>query len=653
MNTTSKSKSEKKAKGPIRTEAVVPVILIVALIWGYFHFFFDHHLRRGLEFVGYQVMGAEVNIEELRTSFWDASLRIKKIELTDAQQPQKNMLEVGDVRFAVLWDGLLRARFVVNEMAVDDIRIGTPRKAPGKVKPPEPKSDKPGFIEKESEKLKNEAVDQAKKNYDGNVLGDIASLLGGESGQVQLGKIEGTLASKQKLQELDKAYKEKGKVWDQKLKSLPQQKEIQALGDRLGKIKSKDFKSPQELGDSLKEFQSVMNEADQKVKVIQATSGEFNNDYQQIDKDLKGLDDLVKKDTRDLESRFHIPKLDAKEISQGLFRQYMGPYLAKIDYYQGLFHKYFPPPKAKKESPEPDPQFQPHPRAKGVTYEFGRQNSYPWVWVKKVSISSQTSSSPSSGSVQGTITDISSNQALVGRPTVATVKGDFSANGIRDFLGKMTLDLTQAVSLLRFEMSVGSYPVAGREVVQSPEVNLAFQKASGQMAASGELVGMKDLKMELKNKLQQVSYEIKAKNPTVQEIMRKVFLGIPEISMNASVMGTPPDLKLDISSNVGSELQKGFEEQIKKKIDEAKQKIQAYMNEQVGAQKAKLESEVNKYRAQVDAEIGKLRAQVEGEKSQAQSRANDSKKRAEEQGKQQIQQQGKKALDDLKKKLGF
>lgn len=655
MENKTPEKKPKKPKGPIRVEAVVPVGVIIVVMWAYFHFLFDANLRSGLEYLGYQVVGAQVDIRKLETSFWNASLRIQGVELTDAQKPEKNMIEIGDIRFGVLWDGLLRARFVVNEMAVEGIKIGTNRKTKGKVKPPEPPKPKsPSQMEKEAEKLAKRAQQKIENENKSNVLGDIAAVLSGQSGADQAAKIEGNLASKAKIAELEKSFKEKSKAWDARIKALPQQKEIQALSDRAAKVKTKDFKTPQELQDSLNQFQAIMKEADEKYKNVTSTANDLNGEFKTLDAEVKALDAMVKKDIADLEARFRIPKLDAKEISKSLFRQYLDPYMARIEQYRSMADKYIPPKVIKKgEKKEPDPALVPHPRAKGVTYEFGRQNSYPMFWIKKVAVSSTAGASAADGSVAGTITDITSNQLLIGRPTIAKITGDFPADQIAGVLAQLTIDTTKEESRIAFDFNVNSYPVAGREVVNSPDVNLAFQKAAGKISSKGELVGLSDLKMRFTNTLQNVTFDVKAQNSTVQEILQGIFSGIPNVNVDALIEGDLPEFRLDVSSNLGPEIQKGFEVQIKKKVEETKKKIEAYVNEQVGKEKAKLEGEINKYKSQIDAEVKKVQAQIDGQKKQAEAKVDESKKAAENKAKQQVQEQGKKAVDDLKKKFGL
>lgn len=662
-----KSEKPKKAKGPIRWEAIIPFIVIVLLVWAYFFFFFDSHLRRALEFGGYQALGAEVNVRDVKTSFWNANLRIQGVQFTDPDRPTHNMIEITDIRFGMLWDALLRAKVVINEMAVEGIKIGTPRAAPGKVKPPEPikPEDKgPSALEKETEKLKQQALDKAKGDYSENVIGDIAAMLSGTSGEDQLKNLEGKLASKEKIAAFQKDLDEKNKVWQEKLKSLPKAQEIQSIGDRLNKIKTKDFKTPQEFADSLKQLDEVLKDADQKAKLIQSASSDFNSDLKNLDQGLKDLDSLIKKDIQDLEARFHLPKLDAAAISKSLFKQYLDPYLAKINRYRALAEKYAPPNMLKKGSKEPDPQIQPHPRTKGVTYEFGRLHAYPAFWAKKISVTSQAGAQPGSGDIEGLITDISSNQVLTGKPTLAKFRGDFPNDQIEKFIAQISFDNTHEKSRVEFDFGVGAYPVAEKELVNSPDVQIKFANAKAMLQSKGTLIGLKDLQFKLQNDIKSAQFDVKAQNTTVMEILKGVFAGIPTVSVDADIKGTLPDVAVEVQSNLGPEIKKGFEVQLQKKIDEAKAKIQAYVNEQIGKEKAKVDGEVAKLKTQFDGEIKKVQDQVNAQKGQAQAKADESKKRFEDQNKaalkkeedkakDAVKKEAEKAAEDLKKKLGW
>jgi uncharacterized protein (TIGR03545 family) len=652
----------KKKKGPIRSEAVIPFVIVVALTWAYFHFFFDLHLRKTFEFAGYQLLGAQVDVANVETSFFKGTFRVQGIEVTNAEKPSHNMVKIGDIRFGVLWDALLKAKVVVDEMAVEQIEIDVPRKSPGKVKPPEP--TKPGEEGSGAvDKLKDQALDKVEDKYDKNVLGDLAAILGGTDSQAQLGKIEGSLASKARLKEIETEYQEKSKKWQEKMATLPKGPEIQSLGDRLGKVKTSNFKSPQELQQSLSEIDAIVKEADAKYKSVQSAGTDLSADLKALDQGIKELDAMVKKDIKDLETRFKIPSLDAKSLSKSIFYPYIQPYIAQFNRYKGLAQKYVPPnlmDKTKRQENKAD-MIQPHVRDKGVTYEFPHTNSYPLFWVKKISVSSKSGPSQYTGDLKGLITDVTSNQPLVGRPTVAKLEGDFPGMQVTGFLGKLTVDNLKETSKISYEFGVGSYAIAAKELVQSPDVQLAFKKANGSLRSTGELVGLKDFKFELNNKFQNVDYQIASKTPAAEEILNAIFASLPAITLEANGSGVLPGLSLNINSNLGPELAKGFERQLQAKIAEARAKLQAYVDQEVGKNKAKLEADFNKAKSQVEGEIKKIQDQLNAEKAKGEAKVNQAKKDAENQAKKGLESEVKKALgndgdkklEDLKKKLGL
>jgi uncharacterized protein (TIGR03545 family) len=667
MNTTSPENNSaakpKKEKGPIRTEAVAPFLIVVILVFIYFHFFFDRNLKSLFEFAGYQMLGAEVDIGNIETSFFHGTFRAQDIQITNAEKPTRNAVSIGDVRFGVLWDALLRAKLVVNEMAVEKIEIDSPRKSPGRVKPPEKEtSNESGALEKAGQQAKTAALNAVEQQYSGNALGDIAALLSASSGGNQLQGLESTLASKKKLQEVEADFQQKQKKWDEKLKALPNNQEIQALGKRFSQVKTKDFKSPAEVQQSLQQISDILNEANQKYQTVQSLSNDLSTDLKGFDQEMKELDASIKQDTATLQAHLKIPQLDAKSLSRAVFAQYMGKYLRMFNRYKAIADKYVPPNLLKKKKAEPDPSLVPHPRARGVTYEFGARNSYPLFWVKKISISSQAGASAYAGNVQGLVTDVTSNQALVGRPTVATLSGDFPSQQLLGLFLKASIDARPAESLIGFEGRVGTYAIDSKDLVNSPEVNIGFQKATGHLQTQGELKGLRDFSFTLSNEFQKVDYAIQAKNSTVQDILKNIFAGIPTVTLNAQGSGTLPLLsQLNVNSNLGPELQKGFEKQLQKKIDEAKAQLKEFMDKNIGSEKAKLDSQVQAQRSQIEGQIKKVTDEINTQKSQGQAKMDQTKKDSvnkatkglEDQLKKAIGPGGDKKIDDLKKRFGL
>ncbi len=646
----------KKIKGPIRTEAVVPFFIIMVITYCYFHFLFDLHLKKAIEFGGYQALGVELNIEQIKTSFFDGSFQLKKLELTDSENPQHNAVEIGEIRFSIPWNGLLRARLIIDEIAVEQIGINTLRKTKGKVKPPEPPKADDGQTSKVINEAKDKALQTIENKNKENAIGDIAAFLSQSNNQDQLGKIQDNLESKKKIDALNITIKDKQKKWDDKLKSLPNQQEIQGINDRISKLKTKDFKSPQELQQTLSEADKIVKEIDEKFKKVQGADGEFNEDIKFLDTQLKEIDQSIKSDIKNLEQRLHLPKLDAKSITESILRSYLNPYINKANYYRGLAEKYLPPKLLKKDNTSTDDEtIQPHPRSKGISYEFGHNNSLPMFWLKKILISSKSTTNNSNyGNIKGGITDITSNQKLTKKPTVMNIQGDFPAQKISNLETMFSLDNTQNESKIHYDFKIGSYAIDSKDLLQSEDASISFTNANASINSQGNLIGLKQLNLQSKNIIQNAKYEISAKEPILKEILISVFNGLPNLNIEANAAGElPQNVKLDLSSNFGPELQKGFEKQIQKKIDEARAKLQKSINDEVGKNRAEIEKQLNNLKSQVDSQLQKIKDQINKEKKQNEDKVTSAKKDAENQVKKSITPDVEKKIDDLKKKFGL
>lgn len=642
-----------KKQGPVRFGAIIFFAVFIGLVYVYSHFFFDTHLKKAMEWGGYTALGVQVDIGQVETSFWKLSFRVRNIEITNRENPMLNSVSIGDIRMALLWDGILRAKFVMNEAAVEQIEFLKPRKSRGRVRPPEPPSNEPSALSKEADKVKRLAIERAEQSGANNVFGDLVALLQGGSGDVQLSQFKDKLLSEKLAKQIEADVKAKQLAWQERLKTLPQGKDFEDLGRRLGAVQTKDFKNVDEVQKSLREIDAIIKEGDAKVKAIQSASNDLTGDLSKAQSQIKDLENQIKLDIKSIEQHFRIPQLDPKTLSRSIFQQYIGKYLVQANEYKKTAEAYLPPKFKNKQTGEVDDTIQPHPRAKGVIYEFGKQNSYPMVWIKKVSVSSQAGMSPYSGNIAGEITNITSNQRQVGLPTIAKLSGNFPQQMIMDFRTELTLNNLKPQSEVLFDVGVGSYPVVGRTLVESPDVQIAMTEARTKIDFKSKLVDLKEFSFELKNLFQQVQFQTEAKNEVVSDLLKKVFASLPNITLDAWGSGELPMPSLNINSNLGPELTSAFGREIKAKIDEARARIEAQVRGEIEKNKAQIEAEVNKIRSQIQGELDKLKAQADSQKKIAENKTNEAKKDTENKARKAVEEQGKKAVDDLKKKFGF
>lgn len=648
----------KKPQGPIRWNAIIPFVIICALFYIYFFFFFDTHMRKTIEWAGYKALGTELNIGEFKSSFLKGNVAINKIELTDSKEPQLNSIELGSVRFDVNWDALLRLKFVVEEIAVEGVQFKSKRARVGKVAPPPPPSedDGPGF----AAQLQEKAVNKLEGDNKSNVLGDVAGFLKSGNVDAQLSNLQGQMASKKLLEEMNTKWTQKRTEWDTRIKALPTGKELNDLKDRFGKIKYKDFKTPQELESSLKEIDSVVKEIDSKNKQIQEVKSNLETDLKALDQDYKNLDSQVKKDIDTLKTHFKIPKIDAASFAKALFMDYLTPIMQKVDHYKKLAEKYLPPKYAKKlkgakEAPveKEDDTIQPHPRENGVTYEFPVSKGYPLFWIQKVKISSTSNARADYGDFKGLISDITSNQKQIGRPTTLDLKGDFKSMNVSGITLNAELNNTKPEPVVKFQMGVGSYILNNLSLIQSKDGDITIPSSNTSALASGEIVGFKQYDLKLRNEFKNVDFKVSTPDKTITDVLNETLGAIKSFDLQATAKGELKSLDIDIRSSLGGDLQKSFENLLKAKIAEANEKLQKSINDEIGKLKAQVQAQTDGIKNQIQGEVNKVQNQVNDQKKLADDKVNQAKKDFENQAKNKLQEEAKKGLEDLKKKFGF
>lgn len=585
------AKKTKKPKGPIRFEAIVPFLIFMGLVIVYFILFFDTHLRKTLEWGGTYLNGAEVNIADVDTSFWKASLSIRDIQVTNRKKPTHNSVELGEIRFGMLWDALLRAKVVIPDAGITDIRVGSQRKRPGKV------------YEFES---RSAALATVRESLSDTVLGDIARLLDGFDPTKDL-KDLANLKSAARIQELKKELGTKMDSWNNALASIPGGKDFDQIQAKLQAINVGGSKNPAEIQAQISQVNGLIQEINQKVSTVEKQSSQLSGDVNGFGTSVGQIDDLARQDRQDLESRLKLPKIDPKSMAMEMFGGQFADQLAQVEHYKEMAREYIPP-KATSTVKPVEPIHKPK-RDKGKNYQFGRPNSYPQFWLKHAVISSRAEGSEFGGNLKGEARDFTSAPEYLGRPAVVSVQGDFPAQNIRGVDARVEIDHVGENPTERFKIKVAEFPLTGRMLSESDTVKFGFAKALGGAEIEGSLAG-DQISFGAKTLLRDVDYTISATSKLLEQTLSGVVKGIPQVNIAAMAKGSWKDLDLSISSNLASELASGFQRHLQAKIAESRQKIQAMIDSKISAGKAELTG-------QYQAARGKVMGQVEEKKKKA------------------------------------
>ncbi len=562
----------KKKKGPIRFEAIIPVLVIFVITFIYFSFYFDHHLKKLVEYVGTQGNGAEVNVGGIRTSFIRGTFDMDRLQVTNGEKPNFNSLEIGNVHFGFIWDALLRAKFVVEESSINSIMLMSKRSSPGHVLPPKPASPS------KMEALEAQVVNQIKNKYGGNVLGDVIALLEGGDPKAQLEKIRGELKSEARLKAMVADVNAKKTFWDGKVKELSDTTKIKSVETQIAAVRGeKNFLKQAE---GVKKLTDLLKDVQKQYKEIEKSSKQLQTEVKLVSAYPKEVESLVKEDITSLKGHFQIPKIDFKDMAMHLFAGEFAGKIAQARKYQALAKQYLPEKKEKEEVIPPK-------RSEGKSYQFPVTTGYPLFWLKKAAISSKGTADSYSGNVSGTLTDVTTHPKQIMKPVVLDLRGDFPASHINGVKAVLTADFTHDIGKQSALIQVNSFQVPEKMFVNDKNMKFGFLKANGSSTITASLQG-ENVNMSWISAMTKPEFLIETKNKLAHEILTNVVNGIPVINLNGTASGTFANLNMDIKSNLGDELAQGFSREIGLKIKQAQDKLTAMVDEKINKPKADL-----------------------------------------------------------------
>lgn len=600
----------KKVKGPIRTGAVVPFFAMVILVTVFNIFFLDSTVKKIIEVSATSANGAEVNVGGVDISIINLKTTITNIQFTNKENPNFNTFEIGRIQFQALWDAILRAKLVINLAEVKDIKIETKRKYPGKIEPIKVETS-------EDSKLAKEVLANTEKEFEGNVLGDISALLSGNKVGGEAG-IEGTLKSKQKYEELSSEISVRSERMDRSFSELPDSKELDALNSRFNKIDWKGLGTITKAPKILKDIDTLKKDIDKTKNKYEEANKQLNSNIKFINDGQKEVQALVKEDIQDLQKRMKIPSLDAKSIAKILFGSEILDKLKEVERYKEEYKEYLP----QKKKDAAKPEFTKTPRGSGRNYKFGKPNSYPSVWIKKVAINSLNDQ----GSVEGEILNITTDQNLINKATMLKIKANFKKEGIENLVAVGVFDHRNGADD-KLNISVGKYPVLNKALSQSAAAKLIIAKARGNADFK---VHYKDEQISfiVENFYKDIEYEHGADSKALAEVLEEVARTTKVISMEAKATGKIKNLDWKIQSNLGKAIQDSVSNLVQAKITAAKKKIQDDIDRQIGGEKKKIDAELTKFKSKYQGQIDQgqkqfddLKGKIDKEKSKNENNA--------------------------------
>ena len=447
---------------------LIPAVVLCLVVY----FFIDTWVRLGLEAGGEAAVGAKVEIEGLHVSLSPLGMRWTRLQVADPHDGWRNLFETQNVRFAMDFGQLLRNKYIIRSMEVDELILGTKRTTDGSI----PKkaatgsaastggssftAQAEGALEKTVEKSPSStfALGALHLNADSLVkLLDIRTLKHLDSLKSQ------TLAASQQ--------------WNSTLAEFEGSKK--KLADLETGIKSINTSQL----NTLPAITGAITTVENSVKGINEISSAFNARRASIQTDVQSLTasaglvaGIAGDDFARLKGMAKLPNLS----TTGVARLLVGDETVKkattclsyIDWARAHI----------KNSSSSKPDFTVPPRMKGQEIAFPLERAYPKFLIEKVRISGGTDSATAGSFIhaKGEIDNITNDQSVTRVPITASLEG--AEGGGRTFRLKALFDRTKEVPNDEYEASLGGVPLS--EFNLGKEDFLSAKMLDARMASS-------------------------------------------------------------------------------------------------------------------------------------------------------------------------
>ncbi|MCZ6917897.1 MAG: TIGR03545 family protein [Gemmatimonadetes bacterium] len=395
----------------IRWKAAVPLALFLALVAVSWYFFLDATVRRSIEAIGTELVGAKVDLAEVEVRLREGSVTLRGLQVTNPDAPMTNLFEVDEIVADVRLAPLLKKKIYIDTVAVRGLRFGTDRARSGALED----DDNTGGLVRRRVRAWADSVPIP------------GFSLEGLTGAVNVDAIRPEmLGTPQAAANIRRAADSARSAWTARLEDLnpaPVIDSAAALVERLSGASLLRL-GVTGLARTVQSLRSTVQQVTTVGDGIAQLQESVTGGIEAFHMSVQGLERARAGDLANARSLLRIPSLDAPDISPALFTEVALDRVRPLLYWAQLVEQYLPP--------GLDPRRRPGPvraRLAGADYEFPDVQGYAGLTVAFAEVSMQlTGEGAAAGDYRVQIHDFSSAPSIHGRPIrISAVRRDASA----------------------------------------------------------------------------------------------------------------------------------------------------------------------------------------------------------------------------------
>ena len=517
-------------------------ILLILVVW---FVVVDWVVKITIESQGTKAVGAKVDVAGADLSLFPAGLEILGLQVTNPDSPMTNALAVNRIYSDIELMPLIKRKVIIDNLRMEGIRIDTPRKTSGAL---------PGSSAKSS------------GEKGAGALPPWFDKICPEGGAVSFSipKVEDIL-NREKLESLKLAQDLRANIdsaensWQQRIKELPSQKDLNAYRERLNKLKAKGGGLTALLG-SAAEVKSLSDDLKSEMDRIKKARTEYQAELSQLKEQAARLAEAPRREAQRLKAKYTVSAEGAAHLSRLLF----GPSVCGLWQKGYAWYERLKPymggssgstEKAGGPKPQPEPQ----------------KGDQPDFLIRQLHVDALLDA----GKFTGEAKDITSNPRILDKPLTFRFLGSqmkqiqkFAADGVLNFLQPGT-------PRHRVKVMMQGYDLHDYNLGDAEALPISIVKAVADVNMDLNLAGPQ-LNTLLKAQLDGVRMAVeKTAGTEISAALADAVAAVTQFGLTAAIQGSAPDYKARIQSDLDKVLSKAVGQIISKTTAKLESQLQA------------------------------------------------------------------------------
>nr|WP_319776185.1 TIGR03545 family protein [uncultured Sphaerochaeta sp.] len=570
----------------MKKKVLYMVLILLSVFLVILYIFHNQWIESGLELAGEEIIGAKVEIDNLNVTFSPIGIEFTRLQIANPQDAWQNLIETDSVKFEMDAGQLLRGKYIIDEISLKNLSIGTKRATDGSVS----KEVKDRAIFGGDKFTFSKLADDALKNLITTTpLFDIAKLKKGFNADSLLAILD--IKSLKHADSIKSIVKGLESEWNNIKTDFESSKQKLALVEQQVKaIDVNNLKDIQNITNAITTVDNAVTTVNEISSLVKNRSVSVQDGVSSLTSSIADIDDVVKSDFAKLKDMARLPSFNSDGMAQMLvgtemYKRTMG-YLNWVDFARESVQD---------DTPETEKEKNP-PRMKGQDIPFPTKG-FPKFWIKKASLSANSEKYIDSSlfSASGSLLNLSDNQKLTGEPVTINLSGAY--RNLRSLKLKAIMDRRNDIPEDNYEAQFNGVPIANFVLGKSDFLPAKISSALMNTKINVKVPGNKlDAKIELDLKDLVISLDREPKT-VAEDIVYRVLKGINGLNIGMRVWNTSGEMKMalstDLDEKISNEIQKILGEELTKLQNRLKAEFDAKVMPQINKFKNDAEAKIN------------------------------------------------------------